>query len=343
MAAGDDDPTLRPEGVVGPFLPVTELDIATFADILSDEIDSVYASSICCCDNCYQVFRQYWPGVAFRDMEFQTQSIELSLFIEQSRLIDLYSPAEISTLKRLVCCPRCSSLIAHNIWIYEHRFSDSSALEHTIDELATLGGETPFLILENDFARAVLSQIRKHHIEPTCLPFSLFRARPVQGILESNQALDDIQTFGPAPAELTREGRFNHAGSSMLYLGSTAETALKEIGRPGIQVQVAELAFSLKPLLILDLVDLDENSPSYEIFASIANSALLAAPQSGTGWIAKQYVFSRFVADCAKSAGFNAIRYGSTKYVDGSNYVLLRPPADIADVARLISSRSISL
>lgn len=45
-------------------------------------------------------------------------------------------------------------------------------------------------------------------------------------------------------------------------------------------------ALSLEPLLILDL-DLDESSSSFEIFATIANCALLAAPWSGSGWLAK--------------------------------------------------------
>ncbi|MQW72042.1 RES domain-containing protein [Sinorhizobium medicae] len=57
----------------------------------------------------------------------------------------------------------------------------------------------------------------------------------------------------------------------------------------------------------------------------MANSVLVAAPRIDRGWLRPEYVFSRFVADCAKSAGFEAIRYASTKSGDGENYVLLSP------------------
>ena len=49
----------------------------------------------------------------------------------------------------------------------------------------------------------------------------------------------------------------------------------------------------------------------------------MAAPRTTAGWMRSQYVFSRFVADCALSAGYDAIRYGSTKAPEGANYVFL--------------------
>ena len=121
----------------------------------------------------------------------------------------------------------------------------------------------------------------------------------------------------------------------MLYLASSAKTALLEIATPGADIHVAQLAFRLPSLLVLDLVDLDEDWSSFELFAAIANSALLAAPRTGSGWLRKQYVFSRFVADCARSAGFDAIRYGSTRDSEGWNYVLLTPPPDLSVAATL--------
>jgi hypothetical protein len=54
---------------------------------------------------------------------------------------------------------------------------------------------------------------------------------------------------------------------------------------------------------------------------------LCAAPRQGEGWNKPEYVFSRFVADCALHAGFHAIRYGSTKDPHGENLVLLQPGA----------------
>jgi hypothetical protein len=86
---------------------------------------------------------------------------------------------------------------------------------------------------------------------------------------------------------------------------------------------------------LLDLVELEETTASLEILDAISRSALMSAPNLGTGWSKPQYVFSRYVADCARSAGFEAILYGSTKDSDGSNYVLLDPPSDFGSLARM--------
>lgn len=333
---------LIPASSVGPFVPVSEWDASIFNDVISDEVDSCYASSICCCDSCYDDFRYRWPGVAFRNMDFQTNSVEVLWFIKNSRIADLYSPAELSTLQHFVKCPRCNEFIWANIWIYEHRFSNSEALELEIEELNQLGDRTPFLLLEHPLATKVLEQVRAlvSTCKPVTLPPSLFRARTSSSIAHHKQSPNDITSYGHAPAGLVSEGRFNHAGSPMLYLASSAKTAALEISAPDEVTCVAEIEFNLRDLLILDLVDLDEDDSSVEIFSAVANSALLSAPRTGTGWLRKQYVFSRFFADCAKSAGFDVIRYGSTKDLEGSNYVLLEPKGSIEASGRLVSWRT---
>ena len=121
----------------------------------------------------------------------------------------------------------------------------------------------------------------------------------------------------------------------MLYLADTPEVAAMEIGTPGKLCHVAELRL-VAHIRVLDLVDLDESEAGYELMQALASSALLAAPRSGSGWLKRQYVFSRFVADCARSAGFEAIRYGSTKGVAGANIVCLTPPSDISSLARFV-------
>jgi len=45
---------------------------------------------------------------------------------------------------------------------------------------------------------------------------------------------------------------------------------------------------------------------------SVFSKSLMSAKQDSTGWHRPKYVFSRFIADCAKSAGFDAIKYPST-------------------------------
>jgi hypothetical protein len=330
--------SLRPEHAIGPYLTVTDSDIDSFNDAFSDEIDSDFASSICCCDACFEDFRDHWPDVPFRRMEFQSQSMSVFYAVDNTRLPGTWSPAEISTLRHFIRCERCSEFVAGNIWIYEHTFSNVAAIESQIDRLLTIGDETPFLLLEQEFARRVLAHIRSAVESAGTLAAGtrLFRARTAASITSSGQDAGDLQAYAPPPTRLVGEGRFNHAGTPMLYLASSPEAAGAEIGAPGEPCLIAELVTS-RPLVLLDLVDIDEDAPGYEVMAPLASSALLAAPRSGEGWLKKQYVFSRFVADCARAAGYEAIRYASIKNIDGTNIVIPVPPLRIEEIVSLAS------
>ena len=331
-----------PFDIVGPHLPVTKSDIEVFNDILSDEIDSAFSSTISCCDFCYDDFKLHWPDVAFREMDFQTQSMESWWFLEYSRMIELYNPAEMSTLRHFVACLRCGRFGSWNLWLYEHLFSDSDEIEEAVDELLILGSRTPFLMLEHPFARRVREQIREMVASASRRSGGkpLFRARVAADVARLGQNPADLETYAPPPAASVGKGRFNHAGSPMLYAASSAIVAAAELGRPGDLAYVGELRIESE-LLVLDLVDLEKEAPGFELMKALASSALLLAPNIGEGWLKRQYIFSRFVADCALSAGFDGIRYGSTKHVRGSNIVVLQPPDDFSTLATLIESREI--
>ena len=340
-AAADE---FTPDVQTGPFLPVSDDDIDIFNDILSDEVDSAFTSSLCCCDHCYDDFRKHWPDVAFREMEFQTQSMAATWLVEYSRLPGIYNPAEISTLRHCVRCPRCFALGPSYVWIYEHRFSDAEEIEQEIDELLTIGSTTPFLLLEHPFAQRVLEQIRKSigSVAKIKVGVSVYRARLAASVSDLGRAPDALATFAPPPAAYAEEGRFNHAGSPMLYVASTPEVAAAELGQPGQAALVAELAL-INELAVLDLAEMDDAAEGYELMQALACSALLAAPRTGHGWLKRQYVFSRFVADCARSAGFDAIRYGSSKAALGANIVILDPPSDLSAMAHLVAVQTLTV
>ena len=120
----------------------------------------------------------------------------------------------------------------------------------------------------------------------------------------------------------------------MLYLADSIATTIAEIGAAGEEFYVAALEIQGN-YRILDLIVEDLDEPERELLGAIAASALMAAPRTGEGWVKKEYVFTRFVADCAIAAGFDGIRYGSTKRGTGLNYVLLAPPKDISAIATL--------
>jgi hypothetical protein len=323
--------SVTPEGLYGPYLTVSEAEADAFNDVLCDEIDSDYASSLCCCDFCVDDFKSQWPDVAFREMAFQTQSMDMDWYLESARIGSLYTAAERSTLRHFVVCPRCNETGSCNVWVYEHRFSDVAALEGDIKALLAVAAETPFLLLEHPFARRVLEEVRRQAglVLASVVDGLFYRARLEQDVLDRNQLPNAIETYGAPPAPVVKEGRFNHAGAPMLYLATSEAVAAAELGAPGEACFVGALAFRTK-LSVLDLVDIDEMDPGHDLLLALAQSALLLAPNTGEGWVRRQYVFSRFVADCARNAGFDAIRYGSTKQAGGSNYVVLEPAEAIA-------------
>lgn len=154
------------------------------------------------------------------------------------------------------------------------------------------------------------------------MPGTFLRARKPADVAKHGQPLYDVATFGPAPPGVIGGGRFNHAGAPMIYLATTAKTALLEIGTLDELFSIAELALHGENR-VLDLVGLGDCSDVRIPILAMANSVLVAAPRIDRGWLRPEYLFSRFGADCAKSAGFDAVRYASTKLSDGENYVSL--------------------
>lgn len=336
VTAFDPQDAIVPEDRVGPFLPVTRGDIDSFNGFFYDELEKWFSTSLCCCDHCYDDFASHWPDKAFRSLEFQETALERDWFIDGSRMPEVYSAAEMSTLRHFVECTRCRKNVTYNFWGYEHRFEDPELLEIEIEGLLQLGHKTPFLILQNELAQRIHAAISSLSlsVEAVRLPAALYRARTQTDVDLLHQDYSDIRTYSPAPAQFVGEGRFNHTGEPMLYLADKPETALAEIGVEGKPCCLARIAIN-EPLKVLDLVEIDDMGEDFELLEAMARSALLSAPRTGEGWVKKQYIFSRFVADCAKGAGFDAIRYGSTKSSQGTNYVLLMPPATLDEYATL--------
>ena len=332
--SGSEEILKRPDGVIGPFKPVSESDIDLFNDFLADEIDSALALSIRCCEGCYKDFETKWPGTTFRNTEFQNGRWHTELIVNQSRLPGFYSPAELSTYQRFVRCPRCEQYIEGWVWVHEHEAADK--FESDIERLGKVSQNTPFLILDDPFARRVFDEIRTKAttVPRITLPGELFRARAVKQKSACEKDSLGIEFFGPPPADLVVEGRFNHAGLPMLYLAENVETVLSELGSPGDKFFVSALEITGQ-YRILDLIVDEPDEPEFELLGAIAASALVAAPRRGSGWVKKEYVFTRFVADCALRSGFDCIRYASTKNSLGNNYVLLKPSKKICNFAKL--------
>jgi len=291
-----------------------------FEDLFFDEVDSWFTADVACCGICSEDFCRRWPLIAERDEDFRTSCIELGLFYEGSRLRDAYTREQFDEYVKAICCPACGESLAVGGMIFAYNFPLHIPHEfrELFDEVGELAAATPFLVLEHRFAQSVLMEIRAAAVK--CDPLEPSPKTWYRGRIAKDLPSRDAGQFGSPEPGKTKEGRYNHAGKPVLYLGSDPLTCKLELGSPAGGIVVAEFEFT-KPIRVLDLsrADLQGN-----VLPSLVYSALLSSPEKGSGWDQPQYAFSRFVADCAVAAGFDAILYPSIRAPRGDNLVVLR-------------------
>ncbi|KQU89474.1 hypothetical protein ASD00_26835 [Ensifer sp. Root31] len=314
--------------------------ISIFQEYFDRDIETFFTSSISCCTECHDDFRAQWPGTVSHDLELQYGHQTVDDFIEQSRIQDAFHAEEIEHYSKFLECPNCGATLDRDFWIYEHPFRVPREFFDQLGEIAQLASRTPFLLLTHEFAAEVFEIIlgQAAKVAPALIEGTLFRSRRADGV--PNPMLQD---FGAPPSDKVPEGRYNHAAHPMMYLAKAKETALAEVGSQGARFHVAEVEL-LSPFRVLNLSSLGEAETRAEIvFQCLARSALCAAPRLGEGWTKREYVFTRFVADCARHAGFDAIEFGSTKHPSGTNIVLLEPPATLDGFAKLLTIETLDL
>lgn len=297
-----------------------------FAEMLDADLDSWFSADIACCDNCHDDFTRSWPQVYLNFMDFQTSAISLDDFYAGTRrLSELFSKDDFSNMITTFSCPRCDSPFTKNtnIWPYCFPFNVPDGFEDNITEIAEIADKTPFLVLSHPFAKEISSEIKKVGLttKTSIIEYQLFRGR----------LLMDVSTpfpseFYPPSKSYTAEGRYNHAGKPVLYLATDKLTCFNELGKPAEDLFIASVKI-LQPLKVLDLFILDNDITS-EILSALITSSLLSSPSKEEGWDRPGYVFSRFVADCALSVGFDAIVYPSTKASSGKNIVVFNDGFD---------------
>jgi RES domain-containing protein len=302
------------------------VDIDVFEEFFAHAVESWFTADIACCDSCFDGFVRAWPAVYLRDMDFQCSGISLDSLYEGSKLSENYSESEFSELVKHIKCPRCFAPLGPNIWPYNFPFDPPEGFEDTAAEIASIAGKTPFLLLSHPFAERVYKAIHEQAstTKASALPGTYFRGRTLKSAPKNPTA-----DFDKPPNAKTAEGRYNHAGNPALYLASDLQTAFLEMRSPQYDFYAVELVIS-SPLKVLDLTKIEEGKIEHDILAAVLYSSLLSTPRDTEQFDCPQYVFSRFVADCARAAGFGAIRYPSTRATQGHNLVLL-PPVEAID------------
>jgi len=310
-----------------------EEDPSWFEELFDSDLEGWFSSDIACCDECYDDFLAHWPHAYSADKAaFQRSSIELDCFYSGSYLQDIYTKEQFYKYLQLIPCPRCGSELKYNIWPYTLPFDVVDDFEDKMKEIADVSQKTPFLLLDHPFAKDVYRAIvdLSKEVETKTLENSLYRAR-----MRSTIKNTDISEFDFPPKIIVSEGRYNHAGIPALYLGSDPETCFHELRKKPCIIAKIKIADKVK---VLDLTNTYESHQKHsDLLGALVYSALMSARQDDFGWYKPKYIFSRFISDCAKSAGFDAIQYPSTRATnEGYNIVMLDNKFSLNESSTLI-------
>lgn len=294
-----------------------------FKDDFMADLDSWFSADIACCDNCVNDFLNYWPlADEANDFEFQRAYIDMDSFYSGSRLQQWYTKEEFDILIQTVHCARCNAPLKYGIWAYDLPFLgdiDTFDFECRIEEITSLSQRTPFLLLKNEFASQIHDVLYDLSAEAKLIKIEkpLYRAR-------ISTQIDKLcySKFKVAPKDVIGEGRYNHAGEQVLYLASDMKTCYNEVRKN--LCYIAECNIN-QPIKILDLTEPYESHKEHaDILNALIFSALMSKRISTEGYNKPAYIFSRYIADCAKSANFDAIKYPSTKSIqDNYNLVII--------------------
>lgn len=189
-----------------------------------------------------------------------------------------------------------------------------------ISALEKLLEASPLLALSSPFAKDIYKELKERKLPIINIQGDFYRARR-----STDESVLNIDKMLNPPVGKPTEGRFNHSGQSHLYLANSKETAIKEVISDNQQVLVWTQKFSIKKNIenILDLsFDWLNLSPSTSaLLLSLKISDSLEKHKNNIDHWKPDYLLTRFIMDCAKSLGYNGIRYNSTK--DSMDYDLV--------------------
>jgi len=301
-------------------------ELCGFVELFWDQLDSHYSTDFFLCDCCIEEFKKKWAGISLIDESFKGNSISLDDFYSESRLNLGFTPPDYKEFIRGMTCPFCKKVFEHNIWPYKLKLDLDKFFEE-IDDIAILAKRTPFMLLLHPFGEKVYDLINKMYeeTEDSWFDFKLYRCRKLD---DSSQVYPPSE-MGAPPDNKAKEGRFNHVGFGYLYVSTTEDVSCKEVrSNKSFSVCMAEIKV-LKPLKILDLTDIQNNKHRDELYKSLISSALIYNSPKSEDWDKTEYIFTRFIADCALYVGFEGINYKSRYSYEGENFVIFKDKTSV--------------
>jgi hypothetical protein len=193
-----------------------------------------------------------------------------------------------------------------------------------VRELEKLLEQYPLLAYQDKLAKRIHKEINQRKLPVTSIQGKFYRARKV----ESSEVISSRKMYNP-PVGKPSEGRFNHAGQSHLYLANDKATAIKEVisDEHAVLVWTQEFEISIPVNDILDLsFDWGMLTPSTStlLLSLKVYDTLGRSDRNMENW-KPDYFLTRYIMDCAKQAGYNGIKYNSTKDEYNFDLVLFYP------------------
>lgn len=231
----------------------------------------------------------------------------------------------------LISCPNCGvggrdfnvhdevGMPTSEELLHRERWNEwTRELRPRVTEFAAQLEAYPYLGGIHDLGREILSALP--NFPRVTLPGRRWwRARKADGARAFT--VQDLQP--PPPGMAAAEGRFNHYGQSVFYLGGTQRAALREtIDIHGVDRVAWLQEFScgdIENILDLRVKDWSEELTPPLIAVGLT-SEYISTSASTTAW-KPEYLVPRFIADCARYAGYRGIVFNSAKHSD-ENIVL---------------------
>lgn len=148
----------------------------------------------------------------------------------------------------------------------------------------------------------------------------------------SNDGVYSRCEMGAPPASRASEGRVNSKGIPCLYLADSIKTTLHEIRARDFDDVTVAIFTPIKKLNLVDFRQLDKLSPfatigigvdwfavNIEILHEISRD--IAKPMRRNDSVL-DYLPSQYIADFAKSLGYDGICFSSTLHLGGVNYAI---------------------